>query len=79
MGRVYYSNTYQTFDSWVMFRPVMNRDQTGAIPFCLSFVEYYAPDYPNGAYRSYYEEEGFLKLNLLNGSYIPLELTFAEE
>ncbi|MBO4562100.1 MAG: hypothetical protein J5772_00645 [Clostridia bacterium] len=78
VGRVFYSNTDKTFDAWIQVSPKMTRDKTTEIPFCLAFVEQYSPNYPNGRYRSFYEQEGFLKIRAGNEMPTPVELRFAE-
>lgn len=78
VGRVFYKSSYQTYDAWIQVNPQMLSDRTTEIPFCLAFVEQYSPNYPNGRYRSLYEQEGFLKLRPAGGTNTPIEIRFAE-
>lgn len=78
VGRVFYKNTDQTYDAWIQVNPQMLSDRTTEIPFCMAFVEQYSPNYPDGRYRSFYEQEGFLKLRPAGGTNTPIEITFAE-
>ena len=78
VGRVFYSNTDRTFDAWIQVSPKMLSDKTTEIPFCLAFVEQYSPNYPDGRYRSFYEQEGFMMIRPAGGTRTPVELTFAE-
>ncbi|MBR3383147.1 MAG: hypothetical protein IKG85_08970 [Clostridia bacterium] len=77
VGRVFYKNTDQTFDAWIQVNPQMVGDRTAEIPFCVAFVEHYSPNYPDGRYRSIYEQEGFMKIRPENSAPIPMELRFA--
>lgn len=56
VGRLFYSNEAVTRDSFLWFKAELTRNEWGPRPFIVGFVEYYAPEYPNGKYRTQYYE-----------------------
>ena len=58
VGRMYYKNSVETYDSFLHFDAKMTSNRWGPTPFIVGFVEYFAPDYPDGEYRSWYKRDG---------------------
>ncbi len=58
VGKMFYGSVVETYDSYLDFSAKMTGNHWGPCPFIIGFVEYFAPDYPNGEYRSWYKRDG---------------------